>query len=577
MTSSPSSPKPRSPRRVSTRFKDPHIRAAWRYSEQVVSGAIPACRFVQRACRRSLADFQRQGTDEFPYRFDSDRASRVCRFIEHLNNVKGAKANQRIRLEPWQLWVLTQIFGWLTPAGKRRFRRSYLELPRGNGKSTLSSGIALYMLVADGEAGADVYSCATTRDQARIVFRDAQQMARKSPELMNRLGASVLAHAIVVECTNSRFTTLSSEANTLDGLNIHCAIVDELHAHPTSAVYDAIQTGLGKRDQSLLFAITTAGSNQAGVCYEQHQYLGAILAGTIHDDQQFGCIWTLDEADDWQQESSWVKANPNWGVSVEPSYVAGLAKQAMQLPAARTAFLTKHCDIWCNADIEWMPMDAFSRCGDPKLSIDDFEGEDCWIGLDLASKVDIAAVVRLFIREIDSVKHYYVFPICYLPEAGVANNTSYAGWEVQGYLRVSPGETTDFEMIKSDILDDCNRFRVMGIAYDPWQATMLAQQLEQEGADPIEYRNNVANFSAPMKEIQALVMEGLFHHNNDPCYAWQISNVVCHTDAKDNIFPRKSQPQRKIDAVVATIMALGLAMNGDSGFAYDDGREILFI
>ena len=239
-----------------------------------------------------------------------------------------------IHLEPWQVFVLTTVFGWIKPDGKRRFRRSFVEIPRGNAKSTISSALALYMLAADGEGGSEVYSLATTRDQARIVFGDAQTMARQSAGFRNRFGVTVGAHNIHVLKTSSKFEALSAEGSTLDGLNIHFGCIDELHAHKTRTVYDVVETGTGKRDNSLLWVITTAGSNRAGICYEVRTFVTKLLDGMFEDDSQFGIIYGLDNGDDWVTEASLIKANSNWGVSVRPEVLLPLQAKAMQLPSA---------------------------------------------------------------------------------------------------------------------------------------------------------------------------------------------------------------------------------------------------
>lgn len=542
---------------------DPHVKKAIQYSLDVRSGKVPACKWVKLACERFDRERAAQSTPDFPYELDSNKAGRACRFLESLPHIKGplARRGELIRLEPWQCFIVVNVFGWLHDRGpregKRRFRRCYIEVPRGNAKSTLSSGIGLYCLAADGEVGAEVYSAATTRDQARIVFRDAQQMGRKTPELMSTLGVEIGAHNINVVDSASKFEALSAEADTLDGKNIHLAIVDELHAHRTREVYDVIETGTGKRDQSLLWAITTAGSNRAGICYEVRTYLTKILQRIAEDEHVFGIIYSIDDGDDWTAESSWIKANPNWGVSVQSDVVRQLAAKALQMSAAQNNFKTKHCNVWCNADVSWMDMRAWERCRDATLKISDFEGKSCWIGLDLASKSDIAAKVYIFPEDRDDGRHFTIFGRYYLPEFAVSEgrNSQYSGWEIDGLLITTPGDVLDFSVIEEDLVDDSRRFAVQGIAYDPWQALDLAQRLIAQGAPMIELRNTVQNFSAPMKDIDALVRLGRLHHDGDPPMTWMMSNVVCHVDAKENIYPRKERAENKIDGPVALFTA----------------------
>ena len=270
---------------------------ARQYARAVVAGKMPTCKWVLAACQRQLDDLTRFKGKDSPYRFNpklTDKLGRsfypadnLCAFIERLPHVKGPLAGEMIKLEPWQVFILTTVFGWVKADGKRRFRRSYIEVPRGNAKSTLSSALALYMLAADREGGAEVYSLATTRDQARIVFGDAQTMARRSPGFRNRFNVNVGAHNMNVLASGSKFEALSAEGSTLDGLNIHFGCVDELHAHKTRTVYNVVEAGTGKRDNSLLWVITTAGSTRSGICYEVRSFVTKLLNGVFEDDSHF--------------------------------------------------------------------------------------------------------------------------------------------------------------------------------------------------------------------------------------------------------------------------------------------------
>lgn len=561
--------------------------AARRYAEAVVKGDIPACRWVQLACRRQLDDLAGFKGKASPYSFNpklTDREGRafhpadnLCAFIERLPHVKGPLAGQPIQLEPWQVFILTTVFGWVKPDGKRRFRRSYIEVPRGNAKSTLSSAVGLYMLTADGEGGAEVYSLATTRDQARIVFGDAQTMARKSPGFRSRFSVNVGAHNMHVLAAGSKFEALSAEGSTLDGLNIHFGCVDELHAHKTRIVYDVVETGTGKRDNSLLWVITTAGSNRAGICYEVRTFVAKLLEGLFEDDSQFGIIYGLDDGDDWTLESALIKANPNWGVSVRSEVLLPLQAKAMQLPSAVNNFKTKHLNEWVNADTAWMDMRAWEACADPSLTDDEFAGEECIVALDLASKVDIAAKAKVFRRD----GKVYVFLSYYLPESAAdeGRNSQYAGWARQGLLTLTPGNVTDFDQIEAELVADASRFQIVEVPFDPFQATQLASHMLAEGLPMVEMRPTVLNFSEPMKELEALVLQKRLVHNGDPMLAWMVSNVVCHRDAKDNIYPRKEREENKIDGVVAMIMALGrwMVKNNEAGAVIDSSYELMVL
>lgn len=540
-----------------------YIGVANRYIADVLKGKIAACKWVAAACKRQQDDLKRWKKKGSPFYFDREKASRVCEFIELLPHIKGPLAGENITLEPWQVFVLTTIFGWLKRSdGKRRFRRVYIEVPRGNGKSALSSAVGLYMLCADGEGGAECYSLATTRDQAKIVFGDAQAMARRRPQMMKALGVEVIANNINQLKSASKFEALSAESSTLDGLNIHFGCVDELHAHKTRAVYDVVETGTGKRDQSLLWVITTAGSNRSGVCYEIRTFVTKLLGEIFADESQFGVVYGLDDGDDWTSEEALVKANPNWGVSVRPEVVLALQAKAMQMPSAIHNFKTKHLNEWVSADTAWMDMREWDSCADASLTEDDFVGNECVASLDLASKVDIAAKAKLFRRE----GNYYAFLSYYLPESAVddGRNSQYSGWARQGLLTLTPGNVTDFDQIEAEMIDDFARFNFREAPFDPFQATQLSSHLLAQGLPMVEMRPTVLNFSEPMKELEALVLRRKFFHNGDPILAWMVSNVVCHRDQKGNIYPRKEREENKIDGVVALIMALGRMMAGSA-------------
>lgn len=527
------------------------------YRASVASGKVKACKWVKLACKRQdddLKRFEKHGS----YAWNEAEAVRVCQFVELLTHTKGELAGQRIHLEPWQVFILSTVFGWRRRSdGGRRFRRVYIEVPRGNGKSCLSSGVALYCLVADREPGAEVYSFATTRDQAKIVFGDAKVMAEHNEPLRKKFGLDVLANALYVPSTNSTFQAKSAEGSTLDGLNTHLAVVDELHAHKTRAVYDVVETSLGKRRSSLLWCITTAGFDTSGICYEVRTMSTKVLEKTTEDETQFSIIYTIDEGDDWTSLESLEKANPNWGVSVRSEVITSLLQKARALPSAVNNFKTKHLDVWCSASSAWMDMQAWNRCASSGLDLSDFEGRPCFIGLDLGAKNDITAKVRLF----PNGRSFAIFAEYYLPEATIekATNSQYSGWVQEGLLTTTNGAMTDMQVIEDGLREDLSRFDVKAIGYDPWNAVALATSLGNAGAPMVEYRNTVQKISEPMKTLEALVQDRRIEHNGDPVMRWMMGNVVAKLDAKDNIFPRKERYENKIDGVVALIMAVGLA------------------
>jgi phage terminase large subunit-like protein len=429
-----------------------YSRRALSYARSVVSGGIPACKWVIAACQRQIDDLERWKGRDAPFRFVPAKAETVCAFIELLPHIKGewARRNERIRLEDWQCFVLCTVFGWYRADGSRRFRVAFTECPRKNAKSTLSSGIGLYMLTADNEAGAEVYSAATTRDQARIVFQTAQEMARREPDFRSAYGVGVGAHNIHVLAEACKFEALSAAGDTLDGLHVHCGIIDELHAHPTRKVWDVMETATGSRRQPLIWAITTAGTDRSGICYEQRTYVTKILDRVIEDESYFGIVYTIDDGDNWQSVESWRKANPNYGISVMPDDLERKARKAAQMPGALSNFLTRHLNVWITSDRALYDMLAWDRSRDATLRMEQFVGTPCWVGIDLGFVDDIAAMVFVMKPADDE---FAVFGKYYLPEETIqeSRNSQYVGWHRSGRITATDGNITDVETILDDL------------------------------------------------------------------------------------------------------------------------------
>lgn len=553
-----------------------YLDAAVTYARQVLAGEIPACKWTRAACRRQLDDLQRGETDpHFPYEWRPDKAEHVCRFIELLPHVKGEWAGQPVVLEGWQIFILVTVFGWYRRDGRRRFRTVYIEVPRKNAKSTLSSGVALYMLTADNEGGAEVYSAATTREQARIVFDDARRMAELTPGFRKRFGIKVFAHSLVAQAISGIFKPLSAEGSTLDGLNIHFVVVDELHAHKTRAVYDVLETGMGARAQPMLWNITTSGDNRAGICYEQRSYVCTLLntvlrqhdglgypvkGATAEDDSYFGIIYTIDDEDDWTDERCWAKANPNYGVSVYPEDIRRLADKAIKVASARANFLTKRLNVWVNAATAWMDMRKWDACGDAHLDIEDFLGEKCWVGMDLAEKSDLAAIVAVFVRD----GRFYVFPRLYLNNAAIegSENSQFEGWRDDGQIIGNEGDVTDFDQIASDLIDLSKRFDLQEIPYDPALSRYFATKLiNDHGLPLVEMRQNGVTFTGAVTELENLVIERKLVHNGNPAMTWMMSNVVIQESKFNGLkHPTKERAHNKIDGVIALLMAMARVM-----------------
>lgn len=559
---------------MSSRYVD---RAA-EYIDRVMSGAQPVARITKLAIERHLRDLARVNTDPtFPWVFDEEKAHRVCEFIELLRHIKGAWARkkQTISLEGWQCFFLACAFGWVhRETGFRRFREVVLIVPRKNAKSTLAAGIALYMTTADGEPGAEVYTAATTGKQARIVFDDAKAMAARDAEMRFHLGIEVMMHQLMVPETMSRLEPLHAEGSTLDGLNIHCVVIDEFHAHKRRDLYDVLITAMGSREQPMALLITTAGSDRAGICYERQTHLTKVLNQTFDDDSVFGIIYTIDEEDDPFSEEAWKKANPNYGVSVRPEIMEIDARQAQSMPSAVSNFLTKRLNVWVNADSAWMDMQAWDACRDETMQLDDFDGEQCIDSIDLAERKDITAKIRIFTRGED----VYVFGDYWLPELAIetATNSQYQGWARRGLLHVSEGEVTDFREVEDALRDDARKFDLRETAFDPWHARQLAGHMIEEGMVMVEVPATLKHLSEPMKYLEELVLRKRLHHNGDPVLTWMVSNVVAHRDVNDCIRPNKERPENKIDGVVALIMGINRVMfYADGGAAVQQGYVTL--
>lgn len=540
-----------------------YVQRAGRYARRVVAREETAGQFEILACQRYLNDLNAtENEPDWDYYFEEKAAARACEFIEGLPHIKGKWATRRelIRLEDWQIFIVINLFGWLRKAnGFRRFTTSYWEVARKNTKSTLGAAIGLYLFAADGEAGAEVYSAATTGDQARIVFDIARAMVAREAAF-KAAGVEIQQRGLYLTDDARKFEPLNAEGSTLDGLNIHGAIVDELHAHKRRDVYDVIDTARGSRDQSLMVNITTAGSDRAGICYEQRTYLVKILQGVIVDDNYFGIIYTIDETDDWSNPECWRKANPNFGISVLPDDFRRAAREAFNKPSSLNNFLTKKLNVWVTGEHAWMDMRAWKQCARPGIRPEDFAHLPCFIGLDLASKIDMAAKARLFVDEV--AREYYLFVTYYLPERAVneAANSQYDGWERMGLLTVTPGEITDYDLIEEELLADASNFMVVECPYDPHNAVQLVSHLLSHGLPMVEIQQNVKNLSEPLKELQALIYDGRLIHDGNEITTWMASNVVVEPDRNENIFPRKERAENKIDGVVAAIMALNRAM-----------------
>lgn len=534
------------------------------YARGVSRGRIPASKAVQRACEKHLDGLRDQRRKDYPYKLDAAKATKVCEFVEKMPHVKGkwARSAERIVLEPWQAFIVVNVFGWCRKRdGLRRYRRVYVEVPRKNAKSTLTAGVANYMLLEDGEHGAEVYSGATTEKQAWEVFGPARLMMQKvgNPEVV-----TVGARNMHVVSTASKFEPIIGKPG--DGASPSFAVTDEYHEHATSEQYDTMQTGMGAREQPIGWAITTAGSDTAGPCYALRQEALDMLEGKVTSDDLFAMVYGLDEGDDWTTVEALKKANPNLGVSVSEEFLRTAQLRAIEQPREQATFKTKHLDLWVTAASPYFNAELWKRNADPSLTREAFKGRTCYAAVDLASSQDIAAVIEVFPETRDGAEHYTVFGRFYIPEneAEKPERKHYAGWVASGHLTATPDDITDYDYIEADIKSDSIEHHLAEVAFDQWDASSTIKHLQDYlGYDRvIQVPMNTQFLSHPMKHLAGLIDAGRIHHDGNPVLAWMIGNVTAQTDRNDNVFPRKERADRKIDGAVGLIMALGRCLNG---------------
>lgn len=548
----------------------PACEQALKFAHDVIRGKIPACRYVVLACQRHLDDLESSRRTDYPYRFVPDLAERKIKLIELLPHTKGEWGFKRqlLSLEPWQKFGLACTFGWVRKKdGFRRFRESYWEVPRKNGKSQVAAGVGVSMFVADDEFGAEVYSGATTEKQAWEVFRPARLMVKRSPMLVEHKGIEVNASNMNIPEDGSRFEPLIG--NPGDGSSPSCSVIDEYHEHDSSAQYETMLTGMGARRQPLMFIITTAGANIEGPCYDKRRQVVEMLEGTVPDDELFGWIWTIDEGDDWTDPRILAKANPNIGISVFQEYLESQQQRAIRSARFTNTFKTKHLNVWVSAKTGYFNMESWKACEDTSLTLEAFEGQSCILGFDLARKLDMNSMARLFYRDIDGRRHYYsVAPRFWVPEDTVRSTDNrrmaerYQAWVNSGHLEETDGAEIDYRAILAEAVEANKACPVECSPIDPHGATNLSHHLDDEGLTPVTIIQNYTNMSDPMKELEAAIMSGRFHHDGNPIMTWCVGNVIGkNIPGNDDIVrPIKQGNDNKIDGAVAAIMAIGRAM-----------------
>lgn len=493
--------------------------------------------------------------------FDERAADKAVRFFEKiLVHTKGEWSGHGFTLMDWQRdGIIRPLFGWKRADGKRRYRTAYIEIPRKNGKTTLAAGIALYLLFADEEPGAEVYSAASDRDQAAICFEQAKGMVEDSPL---RKFADVWKRAIVVPKTRSSYKVLSADAFTKHGLNASGVVFDELHAQPTRELWDVLTTATGARRQPLVVAITTAGYDRTSICWEQHVYAQQVLSGVIEDPAFFAYVSAAEESADWTDPAVWHKANPALGQTIKLDYLQTECERAKQVPAYQNTFRRLHLNQWTLQDTRWLDLGAWDACGLP-VDLDGLAGRTCYGGLDLASTTDLAAFVLVFPPS-EEAEPYQVLPVFWCPAENILerarrDRVPYDAWARDGFLRATPGNVIDYATICTDIQALGAQFNIQEIAFDRWGAAQMSQQLDGAGFTMIPFGQGFASLSAPTKELLRLVLDKSLAHGGHPVLRWMADNAAARQDPAGNIKLDKAKSTGRIDGLIALIMGLDRA------------------
>ena len=503
--------------------------------------------------------------------FDEKKARRVIRFIECLRHTKGEFHGKPFKLLPWQEKIIRDVFGTVRDEdlSMRQYNQVYIEIGKKNGKSELGAALALNMLINDDEWKAEVYSCASDRQQAAIVFDVAVDMVRQNPTLSKLIKIIPSTKRMVYQPTGSIHQVLSSEVATKHGLNVSACIFDELHTQPTRALYDVMTQGSGDaRKQPLWFFLTTAGTDRNSVCWEVHQKALDILEGRKHDPRFYPVVYGLPDDADWQDEQNWYKCNPSLGYTITIDKVRDAYHKALETPADENMFRQLRLNQWVKQSIRWMPMDKWDECGgvvDPYQ----LEGRACYAGLDLSSTSDLTTLVLVFPPR-DENEAYMVLPFFWLPEDTLAlrvrrDHVMYDVWEKQGFLQTTEGNVVHYGFIEKFICELGEKYNIREIAYDRWNATQMVQNLEDDGFTMIPFGQGFRDMSPPTKELMRLVLEHKLAHGGHPVLRWNMDNAFVRTDPAGNLKIDKQKSTEKVDGAVALVMALDRAMKNQNG------------
>ncbi len=519
--------------------------------------------------------------------FDERKADRAVQFIQMLRHTKGTFHAQPFMLLPWQLELIRTVYGTVLPTGNRQFRTVYVETPKKSGKSELAAAIALKQLCADGEQRAEVYGCASDRQQASLVFDVAVDMVALDTTLRNRIKPLLATKRLVYKETGSFYQVLSAEAYSKHGFNASAVIFDELHAQPNRDLWDVMTKGSGiSRAQPLVFAITTAGNDRTSLCWDIHQYALDVLSGRKIDPSFHGALWFAADDDDWTDPAVWRKANPSLGYTFTEEALRIEFVKAMNSPVDENTFRQLHLNQWVKQSTRWMPMAKWDLCADP-VDEEFLAGRDCYAGLDLASTTDIAAFVLVFppnAMELaqDENAPYRILPRFWVPEEGLRNrirkdHVPYDLWQAEGHLATTPGSVISYNAIERDIRELGERYRILEIAFDRWGATQMRQNLEEQDFTMIDFGQGYKDMSAPTKSLLTMIMQRRLIHGGHPVLRWMADNVTVTRDPAENIKPDKAKSTERIDGIVATIMALDRALKHQITASVYDNRELIVL
>ena len=497
--------------------------------------------------------------------FDLAEAKRVRTFFEQfLRHSKGEWANKPFKLLDWQ-WknLIGPLFGWKRADGTRRFRRGYIEIPKKNGKSSIFAGLSLYLLLADNEPGAEVYSAAVDRDQASIVFNEAANMVDSSPLLLRRLNVIRSTKRIAYPRSQSFYRALSADVPAKEGLNAHAVLIDELHAQKNRDLWDTLRYAGASRRQPLHLSITTAGYDRHSICWEQHEYARHVLEGTNDDLSFFALIIGADQDADWTDPEVWRATNPSFGKTIDAQQFAEDCREAQESPAKENTFRRYRLNQWTEQAIRWLNMDKWDTCSG---SVEDLDGRECFAGLDLSSTTDLSALVLVFPDD----GNFLALPFFWVPEEGAKSRerrdkVPYLQWIKQGLIEATPGEVIDYDRIRTKIGELGKQYNIRSISIDRWNATQLAGQLESDGFEMVAFGQGYQSMNWPTKKLEEVVLGGKLSHGSHPVLRWMAGNVSLETDAADNWKPSKKKSIERIDGIVALVMGLaGATTNEES-------------